>query len=146
MLIKSFRILFSTIIVFAVGCSSSTYYIYNPNNNFDVYFSLSNQNHYCTEPVHFIVKLTYTTGEEEEHINVFNEKMDFGVGISRGHNLKQNKLSLKEGKYHLIATTSTNDYKLDVEFEIVRTQWIYLGYNLNDQLELKFSSTPFIFG
>ena len=143
---KYSQLVFCILLIFTFSCASSEYLFFDPNNEYNVNFYLSNQNPFKKEPVHIIVKLIYSSEGHEAHINVFDQDCSFGEGITAGHNLQSNKLILKEGVYKLIAEIYSNQCKLDVDFEIIRDQWIYIGYDENGQLKLKFSSRPFIFG
>lgn len=143
---KYFLIILSIYLTFTTGCASSEYLIFDCNKEHTVNFYLSNQNRFSSKPVHFIVTLEYSCCENYSKIDVFDEEMDFGTGIMAGHNTKGNELILKEGSYVLSVSTNSNDLKLDVRFEIAKNQWIYIGYNEDNQFEIGLSSTPIIFG
>jgi len=145
MLLKYFLSFFLFVLILINGCSSSEYFKFDPNNEYNVNFYLSNQNPNTKKLPHFLVTLIYI-GEQETHITVFDQDCSFGEGLAAGHNLISNNLILKEGRYILTAETDSNGCILDVKFEITRNQWIYIGYNIEEQLKISFSSTPFIFG
>lgn len=145
MLQKYYKILLVFALILFNGCSPSEYFIFDPNNEYIVNFYLSNQNPDTKVLPHFLVTLIYI-GEQEQYMTVFDQDCSFGEGINAGNSLISNKLILKEGLYKLTAETNSNGCILDVQFEITKDQWIYIGYNIDEQLKILFSSSPFIFG
>ena len=145
MLHKYFKMLLLFVLFFFNGCSPSEYFMFDPNNEYIVNFYLSNQNPDTKILPHFLVTLIYI-GEHENYMTVFDKDCSFGEGINVGHSLISNKLILKEGPYKLTAETNASGCILDVRFEITKDQWIYIGYNNQEQLKIHFSSSPFIFG